>query len=96
MVPSASALLVLLIAFTLNRLVFGVVLVIAFGIGMATVLAGISASVVLMRGRLNAGRGRWLPRPMLTRVGKALPLASALMVLAIGIALTLGAAANLA
>jgi ABC-type nickel/cobalt efflux system permease component RcnA len=96
MVPSASALLVLLVAFTLHRLVFGVVLVVAFGLGMAAVLAGISASVVVMRGRLAAGRVGWLRRPMVGRVGAALPLGSALLVLAIGIALTLGAAANLA
>jgi nickel/cobalt transporter (NicO) family protein len=96
MVPSASALLVLLVAFTLQRLVFGVVLVIAFGLGMAAVLAGISASVVVMRGRLAAGHVGWLRRPLVGRVGAALPLGSALIVLAIGIALTLGAAANLA
>jgi nickel/cobalt exporter len=96
MVPSASALLVLLVAFTLHRLVFGVVLVIAFGLGMAAVLAGISASVVMMRGRLAAGQGGWLMRPIVARVGSLLPLGSALVVLAIGIALTLGAAGNLA
>jgi len=95
-VPSASALLVLLVAVSLHRLVFGLVLVAAFGLGMAFVLAGISASVVVLRGRLSDGRAAWTQKAAVRRVGAALPLASALLVVVVGIALTLGAAANLA
>ena len=95
MVPSASALLVLLVAVTLHRLVFGVVLVVAFGLGMAMVLAGISASVVLLRGRAARAPG-WLQGPAFVRIGRLLPLASAMLVMVIGVALTVGAAANLA
>ncbi len=95
-VPSASALLVLLVAVSLHRLVFGLVLVGAFGLGMAFVLAGISASVVVLRGRLTNGHAQWTQRAAVRRIGSALPLASALVVVVIGIALTVGAAANLA
>ena len=95
MVPSASALLVLLVAVSMQRLVFGIVLVGAFGLGMALVMAGISASVVLLRGRAQSGAG-WLQRPTVARVGAALPMASALVVVAIGLVLTVGAAASLA
>ena len=95
-VPSASALLVLLVAVSLHRLVFGLVLVGAFGLGMALVLAGVSASVVVVRGRLTNGHAQWTQKAAVRRIGSALPLASALVVVVIGIALTVGAAANLA
>ena len=95
-VPSASALLVLLVAVSMHRLVFGLVLIGAFGLGMAFVLAGISASVVVLRGRLADGRATWTQTAAARRIGSALPLASALVVVVIGIALTVGAAANLA
>jgi len=94
-VPSASALLVLLVAVSLHRLVFGLVLVGAFGLGMALVLTGISASVVVVRGRLTDGHAQWTQKAAVRRIGSALPLASAVVVVVIGIALTVGAAANL-
>ena len=95
-VPSASAILVLLVAVSLHRLAFGLVLIGAFGLGMAIVLAGISASVVVLRGRLSDGHAAWTQRATVRRIGGALPLASAVVVVAIGIVLTVGAAASLA
>jgi nickel/cobalt transporter (NicO) family protein len=95
-VPSASALLVLLVAVSLHRLAFGLLLVGAFGLGMAFVLAGISASVVVLRGRLARGGAPWLQTAAARRIGSALPLASGVLVVGIGLALTLGAAASLA
>ena len=95
-VPSASALLVLLVAVSLHRLIFGLVLVGAFGLGMAFVLAGISASVVVLRRRMTNGHAQWTEKAAVRRIGSALPLASALVVVVVGIALTVDAAANLA
>jgi ABC-type nickel/cobalt efflux system permease component RcnA len=95
-VPSASALLVLLVAVSLHRLAFGLLLVGAFGLGMAFVLAGISASVVVLRGRLARRGAPWLQTAAARRIGSALPLASGVLVVGIGLALTLGAAASLA
>ena len=43
LVPSASALIVLLAAVTTGRLAFGLALIGAFGIGMALVLGGLAA-----------------------------------------------------
>ena len=94
--PSASALLVLLVAVSLHRLAFGLLLIGAFGVGMAFVLAGISASVVLLRARMANGQAPWTRTPAVRRIGSALPLASGVLVIVIGLLLTLGAAANLA
>ena len=43
LVPSASALIVLLAAVTTGRLAFGLALIVAFGLGMAMVLGGLAA-----------------------------------------------------
>ena len=51
-----------------------------FGLGMALVLAGVSASVVVVRGRLTNGHAQWTQKAAVRRIGSALPLASALVV----------------
>ena len=52
MVPSTSALLVLLVAVATGRLVEGMVLIGAFGDGMAIVLGGLAAVTALARNGL--------------------------------------------
>ena len=84
LIPSTSALLILLGSIAAGRPGFGFVLVIAFGLGMAAVMAGIGLVVVAARGRLErmpAGRG-------LGRVRDAVPLVAALLVFGFGIYLT--------
>jgi ABC-type nickel/cobalt efflux system permease component RcnA len=49
MVPSVSALLVLLGSISIGRPVFGIVLTVAFGIGMAVVLVGVGLALVYAR-----------------------------------------------
>lgn len=86
LIPSTSALFILLLAIELGRPAFGFVLVAAFGIGMAIVMAGIGVAVVLARGRverLSAGR--------LGRVTGFAPLGAAVVVLGFGIVLSLQA-----
>ena len=69
MVPSVSALIVLLGALAAGRPAYGVVLTIAFGVGMASVLVGVGLGLVYARGlveRFSNGRrglsmARWLP-----------------------------------
>ena len=65
MIPSVSALLVLIGSISIGRPVWGIVLTIAFGIGMATVLVGVGIALVHARklveripaaGRLNLGQ----------------------------------------
>jgi nickel/cobalt exporter len=95
LVPSASALLVLLAAIAFDRLAFGLLLVVAFGIGMALVLTGVSASVVLLHRRLESSDPWLLQHRLVARLAWAVPLASALLVLAFGVVLTAQAAAAL-
>ena len=84
LVPSPSALVVLLGAMALGRAWFGVVLVIAYGLGMAATLTG--AGILLLRARnaLDRGQGRFRS---LTRVAGALPLATSSVIVALGVAL---------
>jgi ABC-type nickel/cobalt efflux system permease component RcnA len=87
LIPSTSALLILLGSIATGRPVFGFVLVVAFGLGMAAVMAGIGLAIVAARGRLEqmpAGRG-------LARVREAVPLVAALLVFGFGIYLTVQA-----
>lgn len=68
MVPSVSALILLLGSFSLGRPAFGVVLTVAFGLGMAVVLVGVGMALVHARsfaeriGGVRLGRAApWLP-----------------------------------
>jgi ABC-type nickel/cobalt efflux system permease component RcnA len=89
LVPSASALIVLLAAVTTGRLAFGLALIVAFGLGMAMVLGGLAAATSFARGWLDGrafGQG-WLMRRMLG----VLPAGSGMLVLGIGLAITIAA-----
>ena len=86
LVPSPSALLVLLSATALGRAWFGVLLVIAYGLGMAVTLtvAGLvilRARAVLERHDWSLGRGR--------RLVALIPLATAAVVVLVGLGLVL-------
>jgi len=84
LIPSASALLILLGSVAAGRPAFGFILVVAFGLGMALVMGGIGLALVIARGRLDrvdAG----------TRLGRAaayLPLVASFFVLGFGLYLT--------
>lgn len=88
LVPSTSALLILLGSMAAGRAGYGLLLVIAFGAGMAAVMAGLGLALVVARDRLEgfpAASG-------LARVRGAAALVAAVAVFTIGIALTLQAA----
>jgi len=90
LVPSPSALLVLLAATALGRTVFGVVLVLGYGLGMAAALSAAGLLLVKLRGRLD----RYADSPRLARMEKvlaALPVLTALLVFAVGAGLVLRA-----
>jgi ABC-type nickel/cobalt efflux system permease component RcnA len=82
LVPSPSALIVLLGAVGLGRTVFGVLLVIAYGVGMAAMLT--AAGLVLVR-----VRDRWASRPRrtLARLAALAPTGTAALVLCVGLGL---------
>jgi ABC-type nickel/cobalt efflux system permease component RcnA len=82
LVPSPSALIVLLGAIGLGRTAFGVLLVVAYGAGMAAALT--AAGLVLVR-----VRDRWASRPRRTmaRVAALAPAGTAVLVLCVGLGL---------
>ena len=87
LVPSPSALVVLLGAIALGRAWFGVALVAGYGIGMAATLLGLG--IVLLRaqhrleGRLAQGRAGWFGR-----VSRVLPTVAALVIIVVGAVFT--------
>jgi nickel/cobalt exporter len=83
LVPSPSALVVLLGAIALGRTWFGILLVIGYGAGMATALMGIG--LLLARGRRLLER-RGLP-PRIGAFAARLPLATASLVVLVGLGL---------
>ena len=90
LVPSPSALLVLLAATALGRTAFGVVLVLGYGLGMAAALSVAGLLLVKVRGRLDRFAGSSRLRRA-DRLLAALPVLTALLVLAVGIGLSLRA-----
>jgi ABC-type nickel/cobalt efflux system permease component RcnA len=94
LVPSPSALIVLLGAIALGRTVFGIGLVLAYGIGMAGTLTTVGYLVAKLPGRLGGMRMRVAG----TRLGPILaagPVLTAIIVLFVGIALALRSAGPL-
>jgi ABC-type nickel/cobalt efflux system permease component RcnA len=91
LVPSVSALVLLLGSLAAGRPAYGVVLVIAFGVGMAVVLAGIGLALVYGRELLER-RVRVGARATSAALD-ALPVLAAAIVVAAGLYVTAGALA---
>lgn len=83
LLPCPSALVVLLSAIALQRLGFGLLLIVAFSLGLASVLVGIGLLLVYARRAVAP-----LPRGALARAGPWVPVLSALVVLAVGLVLS--------
>jgi nickel/cobalt transporter (NicO) family protein len=84
LLPCPSALVVLLSAIALHRVGFGLALIVAFSVGLAATITAIGLLAVLARrafGRLS------FDGPIV----RALPAASALLILAVGVGITLNA-----
>ncbi|MBA4168942.1 MAG: sulfite exporter TauE/SafE family protein [Chloroflexi bacterium] len=96
LVPSASALIVLLVAVSQGELALGMLLIGAFGTGMALVLGSIGLVVVVARRRLEGTRAGLLAHPTAIRIGQAVPVAAAVAVLVIGLVLTAEAVGRIA
>ncbi|MFI0811796.1 HoxN/HupN/NixA family nickel/cobalt transporter [Streptomyces echinatus] len=97
LVPSPSAVVVLVGAAALGKAWFGLLLVVAYGAGLALTLTAAGFAVV----RLGAGaarvlerRPRWATHPLTTLAHRTLPFVSALVVLALGTGLVLKGAAS--
>jgi nickel/cobalt transporter (NicO) family protein len=85
LIPCPSALVVLLAAVAQNQLALGLVMIVAFSLGLAATLTALGIAVV------HATR---LPVP--GRVAAVLPAASALLIVGVGVMLTFRAAGQLA
>lgn len=84
LLPCPSALVVLLSAIALGRVAFGMLLIVAFSVGLAAVLTGIGLLLVYAR--------RLFERfPAEGRLLRALPVASAAFVVLAGLAISAGA-----
>jgi ABC-type nickel/cobalt efflux system permease component RcnA len=79
MIPSVSALLVLIGSISIGRPAWGVVLTVAFGIGMAAVLVGIGFGLVYARRFVER-----IPQARTLDLGRRVPLLSAVVVLLAG------------
>ncbi len=94
MVPSPSALVVLLGAIALGRAWFGVALVLAYGIGMAATLMATGLLLVRARGALDRAVAirSW---DRLAAWGRVLPLVTASFVVIVGLFLAIRAATQI-
>ncbi|MFI9770070.1 nickel transporter [Streptomyces sp. NPDC052415] len=97
LVPSPSAVVVLVGAAALGHAWFGLLLVVAYGDGLALTLSAAGFAVV----RLGAGasralerRPRWAARPAAVLVRRTAPLVSAVVVVALGVGLVCKGAAS--
>ncbi|WP_079199074.1 nickel/cobalt transporter [Streptomyces sp. CB02115] len=94
LVPSPSALVVLLGAVALGRTAFGVLLVVGYGLGMAATLTLAGLLLVRLRERIEShDRARTLRHhPLLRKLARTGPVITSLLVVAVGLGLTLRAA----
>ncbi len=90
LIPSTSALLILLGSIAAGRPAFGFILVVAFGLGMAAVMSGVGLALVAARDRFD----RIQVDGGLARLRDTVPLAAAVVVLGFGVVLTAQAIAT--
>ena len=71
-----------MLAVALHRITFGLLLLVAFSVGLAAILIAIGVLIVKARPLVErfSGEGRWIQR---------LPIASAVIIIAVGCAITL-------
>jgi ABC-type nickel/cobalt efflux system permease component RcnA len=97
LVPSPSALVVLLASVGTGRAVVGVLLVLAYGLGMAGTLTAAGLLLLAVQRRISVADTR--PARLLTRLGAAapvaLPLTTSAVVLLVGAGMAVRAAAGL-
>jgi nickel/cobalt transporter (NicO) family protein len=88
LVPSASAVVLLLAAVNLGRVPTGILLIALFGVGMAVTLVGVG---LLMVYATRFSLSRLESRPWVARLRAVITPAAAIVVTLVGVALTLGA-----
>lgn len=91
LVPSASAILILVGSIAAGRPAYGMVLTLAFGLGMAVVLVGVGVLLVRARGLIE----RWPRSDRLAPLLSRLPIVTAVVFVIVGVAISAQAAAEL-
>jgi nickel/cobalt transporter (NicO) family protein len=81
LVPCPSALVLLLSAISLHQAIYGMVLISAFSIGLAGIMVGLGLVAVYARQRLEK-------IPSLDTLQRYLPIASSIVMIAVGVALS--------
>jgi len=94
LVPSPSAVVVLLGGIALGQAWFGVALVLAYGLGMAATLTGVGLLLAHLRTRMDR-RLRVPAGSVLGRIGRLLPAATASVIVLVGLGLAASGAAQL-
>ncbi|WP_037628549.1 sulfite exporter TauE/SafE family protein [Streptomyces aureus] len=97
LVPSPSAVVVLVGAAALGQAWFGLLLVLAYGVGLALTLTAAGFAVVKLGSGVNralAGRRSWAEGRLVLLVRRTAPLGSALIVVVLGAGLVLKGAAS--
>ncbi|MES5822503.1 sulfite exporter TauE/SafE family protein [Streptomyces sp. RG80] len=97
LVPSPSAVVVLVGAMALGQAWFGFLLVVAYGVGLALTLTAAGFAVVKLGNGMNRlldRRPRWTTHPVTALVRRSAPLMSAFLVVALGAGLVLKGAAS--
>ena len=84
LLPCPSALVVLLTAISLHRVGYGMLLILAFSVGLAAVLTGIGLLLVHARGLFSR-------LPMESTLARVMPVVSAAVVTALGVAIAVRA-----
>ncbi|WP_171113206.1 MULTISPECIES: nickel transporter [Streptomyces] len=97
MVPSPSAVVVLVGAAALGHAWFGLLLVVAYGVGLALTLTAAGFAVVKFGAGVSRAlvrRPRWTSNPLAALVRRTAPVGSAFVVVALGAGLVLRGAAS--
>ena len=84
LVPCPSAMVLLLAAIALNKTAYGMLLVLAFSIGLAITLTAVGFAFLYARNRVRGSR-------LTSRWTSVLPVLSAVTITALGVALSIGA-----
>jgi nickel/cobalt exporter len=94
LMPSPSAVVVLLGGIALGQVWFGVALVLAYGLGMAATLTGVGLLLAHLRTRMDR-RLRVPEGSVLGRIGRLLPAVTASVIVVVGLGLAASGAAQL-
>ena len=90
LLPCPSAVVVMVAAISQGQVLLGMLLIVAFSLGLAGVLMALGISLVVGRRVTRRGRG-FFERPLVQRGFAAMPVVSALVVTLVGVGLTVQA-----